>query len=479
MHRATGSLLVLAFLLMPLGIAQAHEGLQRSVPAKGAVLTAAPASLRLTFTSAPNLRVTRLQLLDAATAVVELGALRIDSVRTVVADIRGALRPGAYTVTWQVVGADGHPVRGQFSFTIAPGATGLDAHSGGRTGGEAAADVPAPGATMPPEAHHDMGAMGTAGFDAESPAYVVVRWIGFMALLAVIGAVVFQLVVLPLYTRHADAATLEEFSAGARGRSASLGTTAAAILVVAAVVRLYAQSYAMHGAAESTNPSLVGALLFQTVWGWGWLVQVVGAVAAFVAFRSLRRGRGWGTGLVLVAALALAATPALSGHAVSVSRLRPLAITADTLHVVGAAGWLGSLLFLLMAGIPAAFALGEGRRGRAVADLVNAFSPTALIFAGLASVTGLFSAWLHLESFPNVWGSAYGRVLLLKLAILSIVAATGGYNWLRVRPALGGDDGAARIRRSSTIEVGVAIAVLLVTAILVATPTPMDMSTGQ
>ena len=93
-------------------------------------------------------------------------------------------------------------------------------------------------------------------------------------------------------------------------------------------------------------------------------------------------------------------------------------------------------------------------------------------------MTGAVSAWIHLETPGNVWGSSYGRVLLLKLAILSIVAATGAYNWLRVLPALGGPDGAARIGRSARIEVAVAIVVLLVTAVLVATPTPMDMPTG-
>lgn len=478
MDRTIGGLVVLALLMAPWGVVQGHEGLQRSVPAKDAVLTAAPTSLRLTFMNAPNLRVTRVQLFDGAGVAVDLGGLRLDSVRTVVADIRGALRPGAYTVVWQVVGADGHPVRGQFGFTIAAGATGLDAHTGGRTGGEAAADVPAPGAAVPPAAHHPT-ATGAATFDAEAPAYVVVRWLGFLALLVVIGAVAFQFVVLPLYRRRAEADAALEFSATARDRSASIGAAAAIMLLLAAVARLYAQSYAMHGAADSTNPSLVGALLFQTVWGWGWVLQVGSALAAFAAFRAIRNGRAWAAGLLPLAALALAATPALSGHAVSVPRLRPLAVTADTLHVIGAAGWLGSLLLMLVAGIPAAVALGEGRRGRGVADLVNAFSPTALLFAGLAAITGLFSAWLHLESLANVWGSTYGRVLLLKLAILSVVAATGAYNWLRVRPALGGPEGVARIRRSSAIEVGIAVAVLLVTAILVATPTPMDSPAGR
>lgn len=478
MDRTFGTLVGLALLLVPASAAQAHEGLQRSVPAKDAVLAAAPTSLRLTFTSEPNLRVTRIRLLDAANAAIELGDLWLDSARTVVAEIRGVLSPGTYTVAWQVVGADGHPVRGQFAFTIAAGASGLDAHAGGRTGGEAAADVAAPGAAAPPAEHHAV-ATDSAAFDAESPLYVLVRWLGFTALLVVVGAVAFAFVVLPMYRQRAGADAAAALVAGAQERSASIGAAAAITLSLAALARLYAQSYAMHGAAESTNPSLVGALLLQTVWGWGWILQVFGAVAALAAFRALRRGRGWPAWLLPLAALALAATPALSGHAVSVSRLQPLAIAADTLHVVGAAGWLGSLVLVLVAGIPAAIALDEGRRGRVVADLVNAFSPTALLFAGLAVLTGLFSAWLHLESLGNVWGTLYGRVLLLKLAILSVVAATGAYNWLRVRPALGGPEGIARIRRSAAIEVGIAIAVLLVTAILVATPTPMDMTSPQ
>ena len=479
MNRVIGRLVFLASMVTPFGVVQAHDGLQRSVPAKDAVLIAAPTSLRLTFMNAPNLRVTRVQLLDATKAPVELGELRLDSVRTVVADIRGVLRSGVYTVVWQVVGADGHPVRGQFAFTIAAGASGLDAHSGGRTGGEAAADLPAPGATTPPAAHHEAMPTGPGAFDAESPAYVVARWISFVALLMIIGVAAFQFVVLPLFAKRSHPDTAAVFVEGARSRSAALGAAGAIALFVAGFARLYAQSYAMHGAAESTDPTLVGALLFQTVWGWGWLLQVAATVLALIAFVRLRRGKSGPAAILVLAVLALSVTPALSGHAVSAPRLRPLAITADALHVLGAAGWLGSLSLLLIAGIPAAIALGEGRRGPAVADLVNAFSPTALIFAGLAAATGLFSAWLHVESFANVWGSSYGRVLLLKLGVLSVVAATGAYNWLRVRPALGGPEGIVRIRRSSTIEVTVAAIVLLVTAILVATPTPMDMSPGQ
>ena len=474
--RISAVVLVAAALAVP-HPALAHDGLKRSVPAKDAVLTAVPAALRLTFSNGPNLRFTRIQLLDSASVAVALGELRIDSVSTVVADIKGALRPGRYTVVWQIAGADGHPVRGRFAFTVAPNATGADdPHAGGRTGGEAAADVATPGANAPPDVHHTAPAAGESAFDAESPLYVLVRWVTFLALLIVVGAVAFHAVVLRLFARRADELTASDFASASRARLAKVGAAAAAVLLLAGAARLFAQSVAMHGAGDSTNPALVGALIGQTAWGWGWLLQIAAAIVAFLAFRALARGSGWAAPVLIIAGLLLASTPALSGHALSAPRWKPLAVAADAFHVVGAGSWLGSLLMVLVVGLPVAWGLGEARRGRAVADLVNAFSPTALLFAGLAGATGLFSAWLHIERLGNVWGSTYGRVLLVKLAILSVVAATGAYNWLRVRPSLGGPDGAARIRRSSTIEVAIGAVVLLVTAILVATPTPMDMS---
>jgi putative copper export protein len=110
-----------------------------------------------------------------------------------------------------------------------------------------------------------------------------------------------------------------------------------------------------------------------------------------------------------------------------------------------------------------------------VAELINAFSPTALVFAGLVAGTGTFAAWIHVGTVPALWQTPYGKTLLLKLGILSIVALTGAYNWLRVKPTLGQIAGAERIRKSATIELAVGIAVLLVTAVLVASPTPMDL----
>jgi putative copper export protein len=214
-------------------------------------------------------------------------------------------------------------------------------------------------------------------------------------------------------------------------------------------------------------------MLAGTVWGWAWIAQIVAALAALAACLFARRGSRVAWTLVGIAGVMIAFTLSLSGHALSVERWRALTVLADGVHVLGAAAWLGGLFAVLVVGVPGAMALPEADRGAAVVDLVNAFSPAALVFAGVVTVTGVFAAWQHLGALSALWSSGYGRTLIAKLGVLSVVALTGAYNWLRVRPALGGGAGVRRVRRSATIEVVAALVVLAVTAVLVATPPPL------
>ena len=62
-----------------------------------------------------------------------------------------------------------------------------------------------------------------------------------------------------------------------------------------------------------------------------------------------------------------------------------------------------------------------------MAALVSAFSPTALL-RGDHSSTGLVATWIHLGSGFALNETPYGRTLLIKLAVLAIVADTCAYN---------------------------------------------------
>ena len=466
-HAALCALLALILFCVAPATAHAHGALKSSTPAANEQMTVVPRALRLVFTEAPALAFSRLELLGPSGAAVVLSPLRIaaDSKRALVADVRGTLPSGTYTVVWQVAGDDGHPVRGRYTFTVTDGAQPLAATE--------SSPVSPPSAAAQPETHHDPASMPQgATFGVESPAFVAIRAALYLGLLLAIGAVAFQGVVRRVLQRRGGADGV--WLTSARSRAARIGVLGTVLVGVAALLRLGAQSYAMHPPGATFDPQLIRTMLTDTVWGTGWLLQVVGALVAAAGFRSATRGTG-GWGMAALGVLLLAVTPALSGHAAAMPQRPELAVIADTLHVIGAGGWLGSLLVVLAAGLPAAMRLPDDERGGAVADLFNAFSPTALLFAGLVVSTGVYAAWLHLTELSALWQSGYGRTLLLKLAVLSVVAGTGAYNWRRVKPTLGTSTGIARIRMSARTELLVGVVVLVITAVLVATPTPMDM----
>ena len=462
-----GATLAVAATLLIIGQLWAHGALKSSSPAAGAHLDRLPREIRLTFTELPERAFTRISL-EVNGRAVPVGELTIaaDSPRVAFVAINEDLAPGTYTVRWQFGGKDGHPVRDSFKFVVAPGA--IAENSPMPTG--TSADTVATGA-----AHHSPTSIpersDTDAFDAGSPLFAVVRWFTFIAAFGIVGGVAFRYAVAGRMSRHGDAAGLAVIEP-ALSRAAAIITIAAVLLFIAGIGRLYAQSVAMHGPRDALDGGIVGSMITMTLWGRAWLLQMAAAVLAGAASLAIRRGRFGAWGAVATAAVLVAVSLALSGHAPGSPRLSALAVGSDVLHVIGAAGWLGSLFFLIAAGITAAHRLPPEVRGPAVAELVNAFSPAALVFAALAASTGVFAAWLHLQRLGELWSSDYGRTLLIKLAVLSVVGLTGAYNWLRVRPALGDDAGTRRIRRSATVEVAVAAVVLAITAVLVATATP-------
>jgi putative copper export protein len=159
---------------------------------------------------------------------------------------------------------------------------------------------------------------------------------------------------------------------------------------------------------------------------------------------------------------------------VATPRFSALAVIADTLHVLGAGGWLGTLLVTVVAGIPVTLRGAPEARGREASALIGAFSPVALSCAALLVVTGVVAAILHLGSIGALWGSRYGLVLLTKLAVIALLLVVAFINWRVLRPRLGTDGATRRIRGSAVAELTLAVVVLVVTAVLVATPPPAE-----
>ena len=453
--------------------AWAHAHLVRSAPAAGAHLAASPKLLQLWYSEAAEATMTRVTLAGPDGTRASLGVVRADASDPLllVATIDTPLPAGKYTVTWRTVAKDdGHPSNGSFSFVVdsAPpdmagsAANGDTAASAGLVQSDSA-DTARP-ATSP-----------VSGMDVEAPSYVLARWLDFVALIVLIGAAAFTLLVLPRVGVQNDADQVADFDGRATRRAATLGLIAGVVFLIASVWRLGAEHAVIGG-------NLSMGTLLRSFWGRVWIAQFVVAVIVCVAFalaRASRRGSGaWLA--TAIAVLVLAATPALSGHAIAAPGNRVVSVALDAIHVVAAGGWLGGLVVLALVGVPAALSVGgDSSNGglSLVARLVNAFSPLALVFAGFVVASGVIAAWMRVGSFAALFHSAYGTVLLIKLGLVVLVLAGGAFNWLRMRGALAhrttGQSAVGSFRRSAWLELTAGALVIAATAVLVATQPPV------
>ena len=459
---------VIAVSLATPALLWAHARLTKSDPAAKATLAVPPKIIRLWFSEAPEIAMTRIALSDSLGKSIPLADVkRGDDKLIVQASVPTVLPAGRYTVSWRVAAADGHPSSGSFTFSV----RGPEQPIRDTTRSRASETTSA----SSPRSKRDSSSSAIAGYrpnaddaDASSLAHVATRAVEFGALLIVIGGLSFVVLILP------RAAAMDDATRDvARIRAARVIAVGGAAVLASAAARLVLQSRMMTDVIQSGAD--VGTIVTDTAWGRTWLAQVIAAVAVVAAMLVVRRARkAWI--VAVIGALALAATPALSGHAGAAPRWTALAVSADTLHVIGAAGWLGSLLFVLMVGMPAVETAHTETRWSTVASLINTFSPVALTFAALVVLTGIVSATLRLGGVPALWSSSYGRVLLVKLAFLSVVLGTGAFNWLRVRPALGTEVATRRLRRSAATELAIGVMAVITTAVLVATATPVDPS---
>jgi copper transport protein len=433
-----------------------HTSLKRSEPAKGSRLSAPPARISLWFTARPQVAFSRIRLVGPS-GEIALDPIVADTAHSLHARIRGPVIPGEYHVHWQTGSADGHTIRGEFAFVVL-----------------ASADVGSP--TLPDRALAEPPTAqpaGDEGAQRDDSGYRTARWFEFVALLTVLGALGFRHGVLPpLAARGVP-------TSDASGRARRLGQSVLALYAIAALVRLYTQSAALNGDDRAFEPEALIPLVLQTTWGAGWSVGVIGAAVLLAGWWISKRSVTIGTPLALTGALGMVLSPALSGHAAT-SRYFVISTTLDTLHVAAAGVWLGGLVMVLFAGLPAMLRLTDGNKHAAVSALVNSFHPLALFCAPIAVFAGLGMSWIRLGGPGALWTTMYGRTLLVKIALVALLVAFGAYNSLRARRRLGRPDdaegdGTRRFRMSGTAELAVGALVLIVTTFLVVTPVPSEM----
>ena len=97
-------------------MASAHSQIVSSEPVDGAALAAAPSAVTFTFNEALLEEAVSVAISDSAGNVVSGTVATADGAQVSVPWPAG-LKPGAYTVAYRVVSADGHPVTGAITFS--------------------------------------------------------------------------------------------------------------------------------------------------------------------------------------------------------------------------------------------------------------------------------------------------------------------------------------------------------------------------
>ncbi|MER3439181.1 MAG: hypothetical protein C4346_17210, partial [Chloroflexota bacterium] len=204
-------------------------------------------------------------------------------------------------------------------------------------------------------------------------------------------------------------------------------------------------------------PSLASAVAsLPTAW-WlrpaGLIVALVAGITAWHRSRSLLvpvwldiTGAG-------AAALAIGGL-ALTSHVAAREHWRGAALLSIVLHQLAVGLWVGGLVHLgLETSRP------DTLRPANVSQPVRRFSRLALPLALIGIGTGVANAGLLLPSISALWRSDYGRVLLVKAAVLVPVLALAAYHRLALRRAVG--RAVSAFRATVRIEAALALAVIL------------------
>ncbi|MCU1678029.1 MAG: copper resistance protein CopC [Frankiales bacterium] len=383
--------------LLPAAPASAHSYLERSDPPDGATLDRAPSALHLYFSESIEFAATSIDIVDGdgkhhepvsvrlARSSDETGAESTGGTSTADTELPSevvvALPPlgaDAYRVSWRTVSSDDlHETAGVLVF-------GVGQH------------------------------IEASGWQETAPgsAEAALRLLMFLGLALGAGSLFFSRL-LRRTTFHADNADLARTERTVR----RVGATGALLTVVADGALLMEQ---LNSSGVSLSRVINGG------YGEHWLIRTVGLVLLAAGCGALLRAparrlavvTAWAGGAVAILGNAWLGHAGASGSA---SR-----IVADAVHVSAVAVWAGTVLTAAIVAVVA-------RTRHVVVAALRRFARPAAACVSVTAITGVYLASDVVGSVDAAILTVYGRVLLLKVAIVAVALVIGGGNYLRLR----------------------------------------------
>ncbi|NUV67005.1 MULTISPECIES: copper resistance CopC/CopD family protein [unclassified Streptomyces] len=385
--------LVFGLLLAGAGPASAHAALTGSDPSDGAVVDTAPKQVTLSFSEAIAVGDDSIRVLDPSGKRADTEAEPRDlseggTVRYGVS-LHSGLPDGTYTVAWQAISADSHPISGAFTFSIG---------------------APSDTTVALPSQEAGGGPVGVV--------YDIARYTAYGGFVLLVGGSAFVLV---CWRGGATALPMQRLVV--RGWLALTAATLVMLLLRNPYTGSgkFADAFDLAG-LQSVLDTKPGAALVSRL-------LLLGAAALFIAVlfgtyarrederekKDLTFGLAVGGGVV---ATGIAATWAMSEHA-STGIQANIAMPVDVLHLLAVAAWLGGLASLLVA---------LYRTPDIGSAAVRRFSAVAFGSVVVLAATGIYQSWRQVGSWSALTGTRYGQLLILKVALIAVLLAVAWFS---------------------------------------------------
>ncbi|PVC95792.1 copper resistance protein CopC [Streptomyces sp. CS014] len=385
--------LVFGLLLAGAGPASAHAALTGSDPSDGAVVDTAPKQVTLSFSEAIAVGDDSIRVLDPSGKRADTEAEPRDlseggTVRYGVS-LHSGLPDGTYTVAWQAISADSHPISGAFTFSVG---------------------APSETTVALPSQEAGGGPVGVV--------YDIARYTAYGGFVLLVGGSAFVLV---CWRGGATALPMQRLVV--RGWLALTAATLVMLLLRNPYTGSgkFADAFDLAG-LQSVLDTKPGAALVSRL-------LLLGAAALFIAVlfgtyagrederekKDLTFGLAVGGGVV---ATGIAATWAMSEHA-STGIQASIAMPVDVLHLLAVAAWLGGLASLLVA---------LNRTPDIGSAAVRRFSAVAFGSVVVLAATGIYQSWRQVGSWSALTGTRYGQLLILKVALIAVLLAVAWFS---------------------------------------------------
>jgi len=297
-------------------------------------------------------------------------------------------------------------------------------------------------------------------------ALVVARVVHYVAIAQAFGALTF---VTAIAGRRLD---VDAAMQPLRRSVASILSWSVVVALVSWLAWLAVQVPEMTGVAlrHALGDSTFWQVLRDTSFGHAWSARLL-LIVALAALLALRRRsvpdahRAVIDAAATAAGAAAIATLAATGHsAADAGYDRFVHIAANALHLIAAGAWLGALL-------PLAMALRVATDPVQAYGLVQRFSTVGFAAVGVLIATGIVNSLYLVASWPALFGTEYGRLLIAKIALFAVMVALAAANRLRstpqlVRGGVGPVGAAVRIARNARLEAALGGVILAIVGVL-------------